>query len=234
METTNNIVIQKDIQKYYMFEKNYWNYFLELEEQFLATKRYVAFDVANYSTYSMEFLKLLQAVCSEIDVVGKEIAHQINPHFELNESNISIKKWWFIIQDWYIADGTESVMILDEFEFSPWSGFRIEQHVNKKGALTLRLTENSKTPNWWTSYNKVKHRRALSDPDTNEQYFHRANLMNLFNAFSALYLIEKKYMKSVGQAREYKRCRKSKLFEKEKPNFFIDDEGYICSCFEED
>ena len=69
--------IQKDSKLFQFFEKNYWEYYLELEEQFISTKRYVAFDAANYKSYSLEYLKLLEAVCSEIDIVGKEIAHQI-------------------------------------------------------------------------------------------------------------------------------------------------------------
>ncbi len=87
--------------------------------------------------------------------------------------------------------------MLDELEFSPWDGYRIEEFVDKRGAKRLRLAESSKTPYWWTSYNKVKHNRTLDDPETQEQYFHRANLGNLCHAFSALYLLEKKYMKSV-------------------------------------
>ena len=34
------------------FIKSYWEYFLELEEQLLETKRYVDFDKANEKTYS--------------------------------------------------------------------------------------------------------------------------------------------------------------------------------------
>ena len=66
-----------------LFIKSYWEYFLELEEQFLETKRFVAFDKANAKAYSIEYLKLYQAICSEIDVVGKEIAVAINPQFRL-------------------------------------------------------------------------------------------------------------------------------------------------------
>ena len=232
METMEKMQLQKDAKRYLIFERSYWSYFLELEEQFLATKRYVAFDVANYKSYSLEYLKLLEAVCSEIDVVGKEIAHQVHSDFKIKDNSANIQKWWFIIQDWYAEDGIESVKILDELEFSPWTGFRIEEYADKNGAKRLRLAENSKTPYWWTSYNKVKHNRTLSDPDTQEQYFHRANLENLCNAFSALYLLEKKYRKSVGRAEEYNRCQISKLFEKEKPTFFYAEKGYLCQYIE--
>ena len=61
------------------FIKSYWEYFLELEEQLIETKRYVAFDKANAKTYSIEYLKLYQAVCSEIDVVAKEISSPKQP-----------------------------------------------------------------------------------------------------------------------------------------------------------
>lgn len=226
--------LQKDAKRYKIFEKSYWNYFLELEDQFLATKRYVAFDAANFKAYSLEYLKLLEAVCSEIDIVGKEIAHQIDPGFKISDHSSNIQKWWFTIQDWYAENAMEPVKILDELEFCPWDGYRIEEYPDKNGVKRLRLAENSKTPYWWTSYNKVKHNRTLDDPDTQQQYFHRANLENLCNAFSTLYLLEKKYMKSVGRAEDYNRCSKSKLFEQEKPTFFYDEDGYLCQYIEDE
>ena len=54
-----------------IFKKSYWNYFLELEEEFLLTQKYVTFDKLNFNTFSAEYIKLIQAVCSEIDVVAK-------------------------------------------------------------------------------------------------------------------------------------------------------------------
>ena len=41
--------ITKDAKKFNQFEKSYWQYFLELEEQFLSTKRYVAFDKVQFT-----------------------------------------------------------------------------------------------------------------------------------------------------------------------------------------
>lgn len=61
-----------------IFKKSYWNYFLELEEEFLLTQKYVTFDKLNFNTFSAEYIKLIQAVCSEIDVVAKEIASYFN------------------------------------------------------------------------------------------------------------------------------------------------------------
>lgn len=44
------------------FKKSYWNYFLELEEQLISTKRFVTFDKNNFKSFSIEYLKLFQAV----------------------------------------------------------------------------------------------------------------------------------------------------------------------------
>ena len=167
--------IAKDARKFNQFEKSYWQYFLELEEQFLSTKRYVTFDQANFKTFSSEFLKLLEAICSEIDVVGKEIAHQIDSDFKITDGNVDIQKWWYKIQDWYREDTLEPIKLMDEIDFSPWAEYQIEEFVDKRGATRHRLVSYSKTPYWWTSYNKVKHSRTLDDPETQEKYFHRAN-----------------------------------------------------------
>ena len=63
--------IQIDTDLFKAFIKNYWEYFRELEAEFLQTRKYVEFCKENNATFSIEYLKLYQAVCSEIDVVGK-------------------------------------------------------------------------------------------------------------------------------------------------------------------
>lgn len=53
----------------------YWKYYISLENQFLDTERYVEFDyINNGKAYSIEYLKLFQAVCGEVDVIGKVLA----------------------------------------------------------------------------------------------------------------------------------------------------------------
>lgn len=71
----------KELSEISKFVASYWNYYLELEEAFKQTQKYVAFDRHNDRTYSVEYLKLIQAVCSEIDVVAKEIAEHFDPNF---------------------------------------------------------------------------------------------------------------------------------------------------------
>ena len=66
----------------------------------IRTKRFVDFDISNYKTFSIEYLKLLQATCSEIDVVAKIIAENLHPTFSKLE-NKNIQKWGFIIQKYF-------------------------------------------------------------------------------------------------------------------------------------
>ena len=71
------------------FLKSYWSYYLELENQFVATKKFVEFDISNHATYSIEYLKLFQAVCSEIDVVAKILAEEYDESFKkIKNTNI--------------------------------------------------------------------------------------------------------------------------------------------------
>lgn len=59
------------------FYKHYWNYYLTLEQDFINTEDYAAIDTINEHTYSNQYLKLYQAICSEIDVVAKCYCKQI-------------------------------------------------------------------------------------------------------------------------------------------------------------
>lgn len=208
-------MIKKDSQLFSLFIKNYWRYYLGLEEQFLNTQRYVAFESLNFKTYSSEYLRLLESICSEIDVVGKEIANQMDSKFNVFESSGTIYKWWFIIQDWYHKKQMEPISMVELFDvpFSPWSNFQIVEFKDKKGARRLRCVKNKDELNWWAAYNKVKHCRALEDSVTKQKYYIRANLENVCNAITALYLLEKAYMQDVGMDQDNSDRRKSELFE---------------------
>lgn len=87
--------------KYKQFIRNYWKYYLEIENEFLATRKYVDFSKKNFGTYSIEFLKLFQAVCSEVDTIGKAMACEIRPVENPSKDYGSITKWWYVIQKSY-------------------------------------------------------------------------------------------------------------------------------------
>jgi hypothetical protein len=180
-----------------LFIKSYWEYFLELEEQFLETKRFVAFDKANAKAYSIEYLKLYQAICSEIDVVGKEIAVTINPQFKI-DNNTNIKKWGYEIQKKLPMLKDAVVIFNDEDTLRPFQDWEYEQHTtidkNGKPRTGLRIKDEKKPISWWHNYNEIKHRRIGLVEGTKN--FQLANQSNLIQALSALFILEISYITS--------------------------------------
>ncbi len=178
-----------------LFIKSYWEYFLELEEQFIETKRFVEFDSANAKAYSIEYLKLYQAVCSEIDVVGKEIAIAVNPSFKIDHKT-NIKKWGYEIQQKFPQIKDITIKFNDESIIQPFVNWEYETYTivdkNKRSRTALRIKDNKETIVWWRNYNEIKHRRiGLVEGSKN---FQLANQNNLILAFSALFLLETLYM----------------------------------------
>lgn len=205
--------INRDSKAYNSFVKNYWNYYRELEKEFISTRKYVEFSSENWNTYSLEYLKLFQTICSEIDVVGKAMAGACNSLFNPEDKHNTIYKWWYEIQDAYLlTDAPFSYMnnspspmrftmaeykccINEVIELHPWKNFIIL----KEGKQSYSLKNESSVPHWWTDYTSVKHGRVLhlSNEDNSSNYS-RANLGNVCDALSALYILEKAYMDSVG------------------------------------
>lgn len=211
--------------KFNIFEKSYWQYYRELESELISTKKYVSFDIVNKNTFSVEYLKLLQSVCSEIDVVGKAIANELNEKFDPTQKNNTIQKWWLIIQEWFNKEcGNPEVLFFDSFKLEPWKGYSVEEFENTKGAKRIKLKNGCKTPFWWTAYNKVKHNRTSIDSDTESPNYVKANLWNVSNAYAALYLLEKTFLVYSGTSREIDALDTSLLFETEQKLVRISDE----------
>lgn len=203
------------------FVKCYWNYYLELEKRMNETRRYVEYDESNFKTYSSNYLILFQAVCSEIDVVGKEIASYYNPSFENEDKIKNINKWWFEIQD-SLPDLNREILFADSYTVKPWEKYRVVKSVSQRmqGGKQVKVTNYNlqpktsgiiySTPKWWNAYNKVKHQRLKNEDDGVN--YKKANLQNISNAFGALYLMEFEFMKNIGSAQERLKCGRSELF----------------------
>ena len=71
------------------FEKNCWNVYLAIENDFLLVEKYIAIDKKNYQTFSNEFTKQLLTICGEVDVQLKFLCKLITP----TSSADNIKKW---------------------------------------------------------------------------------------------------------------------------------------------
>lgn len=140
--------------------QSYWPYFFALESDVDKLSRYVEFTESNFSTYSIEMVRLYLSICSEIDVVLKELCKEISP--ELNANNINAYRK-IIVNELKDFNSQEVICCKFDLSFTPWKSW-----------------ENSITPEWWSSHNKVKHQR--------NEFYNRANLENVLRSLAALYL----------------------------------------------
>lgn len=182
----------------------YWKYYISLEDQFMETARYVEFDyINNGKTYSMEYLKLYQAVCSEIDVVGKVLASTVNVTFTPSK-NTGINEWWYYVLGNDPSVESKSCNLFGERSIQPWKDFKVIRNPNegaKKFILDEMNTPKGKTPFWWNDYNSVKHNRTGRFQKHSSNYA-KANLRNLFYAFAALFILEASLMEKIQTSRE--------------------------------
>lgn len=145
--------------------KLHWNYFVALERDMELLSRYVEFCEKNFSVYSVELAHLLFAAASEVDVVCKLICEQVSPGAQ--KENINDYKA-VLLQALPELPYTEVFVPRYGLSYRPW--------LNWGG---------HKNPDWWHSYNKVKHER--------DAHFDQATLQNALNALGALLVLTVHY-----------------------------------------
>lgn len=190
-----------------IFFKSYWKYFLELEENLLEVQRYINFEKNNWKVYSNEFIKLLEVIGSEVDVIAKEIVLYKNPQLKKLEG---IAKWGYEIQQLIPDIDSIKLSFNNENIIFPWNNWKHEKYLNKKGIEIYRLKKGKENPEWWISYNKVKHERTTRK---NGKYnYERANLENVINALGGLYILETYFMEELANKDNVTITEYSKLF----------------------
>jgi hypothetical protein len=145
--------------------KIHWNYFLALERDMEAVARYVEFDEANFSTYSIELGQLLFAAASEVDVIAKLLCEYINPLASRN----NIRDYKAVLRP-AMPNLPDAEVFLPRYglSFNPWQNWRGTQN-----------------PQWWRAYNKVKHERNT--------HFNQATLKNALNSLGGLLIFTHEY-----------------------------------------
>lgn len=156
------------------FLLKYWQYYMALENDFIKTNRYVQLDTNNYETFSIEFTKQYQAICSEIDVVCKEICN-----FYGDTTSGKFPQYTSTILTNYadITRKTINVGLNSRIKLVPFKDWEKDP--------------NYKSPKWWSDYNSVKHSRHIN--------FKNANLKNVLSSLSGLYILEKYLLKDICQ-----------------------------------
>lgn len=151
------------------FLNTYWRYYELLETDFKNSIRYVSLDEKNYNTFSVEYARLLQAICSEIDVLFKELCSCLNK----KGNNISDYADILLKNDSTIPDRIIYLKMYHRgFEICPFKNW-------KKG----------NAPTWWGSYNEIKHHR--------KENMQKANQKNVLYALAGLFLLENILLKNI-------------------------------------
>lgn len=148
-----------------MKDNLHWPYYLAIESDLDSISRYVEFDEENYSTYSIELLRLLLTASAEIDDLMKAFCRLLGAEGKLN----SIEKYRNSIMEFSpgLIDAKAKCAKYD-LAFFPWKDW-----------------EKDNSPSWWRDHNEVKHHRGSS--------YKLANLGNVLNAVSGLYLLNIHY-----------------------------------------
>jgi hypothetical protein len=136
----------------------HWNYFLAIEKDLENISRFIEFDKSNLNTFSIELTHILFSASSEVDVVIKQLCNLIDPH--KNVKNIGDYKGFI---NTHLKDFIDEEVIIHRYGITckPW----------EKWSEDLN-------PDWWRSYNNVKHKRNV--------HYTEANLNNAINAVGAL------------------------------------------------
>lgn len=145
----------------------HWNYFLAIEKDLENLSRYIEFDESNLKTYSIELTHILFSSSSEVDVVMKQLCNLIDPDKKVK----NIDDYRNLIKI-HSKDFINEEVIIHRYglTYKPW--VKWNEDIN---------------PDWWKSYNNVKHER--------NKHFIEANLQNAINAVGALLLTVVYYYK---------------------------------------
>jgi hypothetical protein len=138
-----------------------WRFFETVDQDIQRLSRFIEFSPANYPTYSVELARLYLSVCSEIDVIAKQLCSKIDPNAKAGD----IKDYQVVICQ----------------KYPNFSAFAIEMPSHQLSFIPWGDWQNESVPGWWTGHNKVKHMR--------DKYFAMANLKNVLEASSGLLVI---------------------------------------------
>ena len=148
----------------------HWRYFLALDGDVEATLRYVELDKSNYKTFSIEYVRLLFGICSEFEMVCKQLCKLKEPEENFQGSNM--EELTEVIHRNFPNISTLEIIIPNLGEnirpLEDWSRFYKDKGMEKRS-----------TPFWWQDYNKVKHERQSN--------YKRANLKCVIFSLAGLF-----------------------------------------------
>lgn len=166
------------------FIRDYWAYYLMLEEKFIQTTNYVTLAEGNYAAYSNEYAALMQMIGAELDSFFKVYcSDDLSKYMEIEgqnpKGNPNIITYRACLLDTYPDIVKQEVEIKSAgIRFCPFGGWNPDLSSQEQKPLM-----------WWKAFADVKHDRL----DSREE----ANQKNTLFILGALYLLEMKYLKNI-------------------------------------
>lgn len=152
------------------FMRDYWAYYLMLEEKFIHTTNYVTLSTDNDNAYSNEYAALMQMIGGELDSFFKVYCGYAPTDFK------KISDYYtYLMQDYPDVLNQQINVRSADIVFQPfagWDGTRAKQSLP-----------------WWMAFDNIKHSRAVNKRDANQK--------NTLYLLGALYLLEMKYLKDI-------------------------------------
>jgi hypothetical protein len=139
----------------------YWKHFLALERDLELISHYIEFDQRNFSVFSVELVKLLLALGSEIDVVLKTMCLDIDSTKKPDNINTCRE---IVLNKYPRLPQLRVQLIESSIILTPWVDWA-----------------SSNNPKWWKAYNDVKHDRTHK--------YHLGNLFEVLNASAGLLVV---------------------------------------------
>ena len=151
------------------FLNQYWKYYLTLEEEFIELEKIIPIDSVNENTFSLKYLELLFSICSEIDVVFKQLL--LFKEYDGNPKDWDMPDYMKFIKENCNRFTQEKVIYNNRIETSPY----------------FEWSEN-KNLTWWIKYNLGKHHRT--DKKEGLENYKRVNQKTVLSSLSGLYQLE--------------------------------------------
>ena len=131
------------------FENGYfWEYYMDLEWQFIDFMNYVPYLEGNENVYSFRLMNLILAIGAHVDSAFKEIFRF--PEFSTKYEAIfkKVKRGKATITNYRELDKEYSLSKRQVmFKCLP----------ERESIIPFQLFADDKSPKWWSSYNKIKH-----------------------------------------------------------------------------
>ena len=152
------------------FMRDYWAYYLMLEEKFIHTTNYVTLSTDNDNAYSNEYAALMQMIGGELDSFFKVYCGYAYTDFKkINDYHT------YLMQDYPDVLNQKINVRSADIVFQPFAGW---DRARAKQSLP-----------WWMAFDNIKHSRAVNKHDANQK--------NTLYLLGALYLLEMKYLKDI-------------------------------------